>query len=176
MSKICSESGCTNPVFGGGKCKYHQFRRSMRGGDKYKAKSPRKTLSEARSPRKGTPMPKESLKRKEQAKAYKEVKDEIRAELIAEGKYNCFFCTEPMGAEKGFHHTKGRDGSRFIEKKWLVPGHNECHVDKYHHTEVAELVKLPWYSGFLQRLRALDEELYRKELKKFDKSGTLFEE
>jgi hypothetical protein len=177
MGHICKDENCTNPnIFGGGYCKYHQFRRSMRGGDKYQAKPKQNTALEARSPRKAYNIPKESKTRKEQGKTYKQVKDELRAELRSEGKYNCFFCTKPMGFELGFHHLKGRAGQNFIDKKYLVPGHNQCHVEDYHRSDVGKLLKFPWYQGFLARLKEIDESLYRTELKKQDKAFNFVEE
>lgn len=161
--KACSEKGCTNPPFNE-YCRYHQFRLYMKGGRLYKPK-----------PRQTKPISKESPKRKEEKKTYKQVKDEIRAELIAQGKYNCFFCTKPMKREKGFHHIKGRDGQNFIDKRYLVPAHNQCHVDGYHQAMVEKLLQQPWYQGFLTRLRAIDEKEYRIEMKKQDK-GILFSE
>jgi len=134
----------------------------MRGGDLYK---PKKTK---------TPIAKESPKRKEEKKTYKQVKDELREELKAKGEYKCFFCTKDMNGEKEFHHLKGRDGQLYIDKKWLVPAHGKCHVEDYHSSTVEKLMRQPWYEGFLNRLRLLDTQLYYKEIVKQDKAELEF--
>ena len=156
--KLCKE--CNNTVFGGGYCKYHQYKRKMLGGDLYERKPPKKRKA----------IPKESKKRKEEGKTYKQIKDELRTEMIANGTYNCFFCGKPMGDEKGFHHTKGRDGSYLTDRKYLKPAHNQCHVWDYHQADIETLMQKEWYSDFLNRLKELDINLYNKEIKKQDKS------
>jgi len=171
--RTCKIDGCNNPVFGGGVCRYHGYTRHMKGGDLFK---PKNNTAVTLSPKSNTKIPKESKTRKKQGKTYKEVKDELRAELKAEGKYDCFFCTDPMGEEKGFHHLKGRDGDNFIDKRWLVPGHNQCHVWDYHHLCVEQLLQFPWYQGFLTRLKNKDPKLLREELKKQEKSGLIFDD
>ena len=160
---LCKE--CNNNVFGGGYCKYHQYRRSMQGGDKYSHKPKIKKRKK---------IPRESAKRKEETPYYKQVKDELREDMIANDTYNCFFCTKPMGNEKGFHHTKGRDGTLFTDRKYLKPGHNDCHVRDYHQSTVAQMLKQTWYQGFLIRLKELDEKLYEAEIKKQSKSELNF--
>jgi hypothetical protein len=160
----CKIIGCSNPTFGGGYCKYHQYKRSMQGGDLFKRKT---------KPKKAIPV--ESKKRKEEKKTYKQVKDELRAEMIANGTYNCFFCGLPMGGGKGFHHLKGREGQLYIDPKYLVPGHNLCHVEIYHRYTVDKLLRETWYAQFLSRLKAIEEKLYWDEMKKQDK-GLLFTE
>lgn len=169
MPRTCTANGCNNPVFASDFCRFHQYKRRMVGGDLYNKRF------KTRSPQRRTSIPKESKTRKEESKTYKEVKDEIRAELISIGKYNCFFCGKPMGEEKGFHHLKGRDGKNFIDKRYLVPGHNNCHVFKYHASSAEQLLRLPWYLDFLKRLKEIDISLYREELKKQDKAGISFE-
>jgi hypothetical protein len=144
--------------------------RKRQGGDLYKAKSRQKSTDLPRSPGRNTQISKESKKRKEQSKTYKQVKDEIRAELIAAGKYDCFFCGKPMKSEKGFHHLKGRDGQNFIDKRYIVPGHQQCHVWDYHHSTVEQLLSFSWYEGFLDRLKLIDENLWRKEMNKQTKT------
>lgn len=168
MPKVCDEPNCTNNIFGGGKCLRHQWKR------KDKPTKSKNKPSVPLSPRKRYIIPKQSETRKKQSVTYKEVKDEIITELKAQGKYDCFFCTKPMGKEKGFHHLKGRDGDKFIDKKYLVPGHSLCHVFIYHPATVEQLLKIEWYQGFLNRLKSIDLSLYREELKKQEKAGILF--
>jgi hypothetical protein len=146
----------------------------MYGGDLYKANPKQTKAKEARLGKSGTTIPKQGKKRKEQTKTYTQVKSELREGLIAQGKYNCFFCTKPMGDEKGFHHLKGRDGNNFIDKRYLVPGHNQCHVFDYHSSSVKQLRRFEWYEGFLNRLKLIDESLYQEEFKKAEKTMNLF--
>jgi hypothetical protein len=141
----------------------------MEGGDLYKPKQARKKRFKTLTPPKGTAIPKQSKTRLKEGKTYKQTKDELRAEMIANGTWNCFFCTKPMKNEKGFHHTHKRDGSYFTDRKYLKPGHNQCHVWDYHQAKIEDLLKQPWYPGFLLRLKELDESLWRKELKKQEK-------
>ena len=157
--KQCKEPGCNNKPFNE-YCHYHQYRLYMKGGRLYKPKPPKKRKA----------IPKESKKRKEEGKTYKQIKDELRTEMIANGNYNCFFCGKPMEDEKGFHHCKGRDGSYLTDRKYLKPAHNQCHVWDYHQARVKDLILQPWYGEFLNRLKELDIDLYRKEIKKQDKS------
>ena len=161
--KICSEPNCNSPVFANLFCRYHQYKRHMAGGDLHKPKPRQKRI------------PKESKHRKEEKKTYKQIKDEIREELIKQGKYNCFFCDKPMGEEKGFHHCKGRDGTLYTDREFLKPAHNDCHVWHYHQAKIEDLIKETWYPAFLGRLQELDERLYTNELKKQEK-GLLFED
>ncbi len=177
MAHTCQEPGCANNVFGGGFCKYHQFRRRMAGGDQHKRK---KTTNDKQnkpvqplSRKKQGKIPPEGKKRLTERPYYSQVKSEMREEMIANGTYNCFFCGLPMGQEKCFHHLKGRDGMLYIDREYLVPAHNECHVYKYHWLSIEFLIKETWYPQFLSRLKAKDEQLYYKELKKQEK-GLLF--
>lgn len=179
MAHTCGEPGCNNNIFGGGFCKYHQFRRRMAGGDQHKRK---KTTNDKQnkpvqplSRKKQGKIPPEGKKRLTERPYYSQVKSEMREEMIANGTYNCFFCGLPMGQEKCFHHLKGRDGMLYIDREYLVPGHSLCHVEKYHRMTVEQLLKESWYQGFLNRLKAIDIKLYETELKKQYKAG-LFDE
>ena|ERR1035437_1395263 len=176
MPRTCKEDNCNNSVFGGNYCKYHQFCRRMSGGDKHTPKTAKNVPLQPQSPKSGTMIPKESKTRKKESKTYKEVKDEIRAELIATAEWNCFFCTKPMGEEKGFHHTHKRDGSYFTDRKYLKPAHNDCHVWHYHQAKIKDLLLEPWYQGFLNRLKQLDPKLYEKELNKQSKNINIFQD
>lgn len=172
MPHTCDELNCNYNVFGGGKCKYHQFKRRMQYGDLYKKKA-----AEARSPKSGTRIPKESKTRKKDhihyAQHCKELTQEIRNEN--NGKIFCFFSGLEIQGTVSYHHLKGRTGVFYTDKEWLVPVDNKYHL-MFHFTTVEELMKEPWYEGFLKRLRFKSEELYQKELKKIDKSGILFQD
>jgi hypothetical protein len=137
----------------------------MQGGRLYKPKPKTKNV-----------IPKESKKRKIENKTYKQIKDELKEEMISAGTWNCYFCSKPMGKEKGFHHTHKRDGTYFTDRKYLKPAHNFCHVEQYHRLPVEKLLEIPWYGEFLLRLKALDESLWRIEMNKQTKNINLFEE
>lgn len=91
----------------------------------------------------------------------------IDKELIEKNEYKCFFCGKDLAnidkRFKGHHHCAGRDSDMLLAKKYLKPAENSCHLS-YHQESIEQLQKKPWYNDFLERLRALDEELYQKEL------------
>lgn len=161
--KTCTAENCSRPIFGGLFCKYHQWQRRLRGGDLYKPKP--------RTPK--PPIPKESKQRIEEYKTYKQTTQEMWDEAVATKTNKCFFCDEVMAHRENLHHLKGRNGSLYIDREWLVLAHQFCHVDQYHRMTSEQLQNLSWYSGFLQRLRAKSEELYSKEVGKGDKTQPL---
>ena len=167
MSRLCGY--CNKyPVFSHDFCRLHQWMRTDEDYKKYK-----NLKKEGKIKQKS--IPKESKKRKEEKKTYKQVKDELREELKAKNEWVCFFCTKDMKDEKEFHHLKGRDGQNFIDKKWLVPAHGQCHVLDYHMAKVKDLMKQEWYQGFLTRLKEKDTQLYYKEIVKQEKAELEFE-
>lgn len=172
----CHAEGCASPIFSHGYCKYHQYIRRMKGGDLY-ASRPSNKRSEARSPQRRMSVPLESKTRQEEHKYYtqecKELEQEIRA--LNNGNIYCFFSGKEIPGRVSWHHTNKRTGEFYLDKRWLVPSINEYHI-AYHFTPVEKLMKEPWYSGFLKRLRKLSEALYQKEMKKFEKANILFEE
>ena len=163
MPHTCKAIGCNSNVFGGDYCKYHQYIRRMKGGDLFKRKENKPAKA----------IPKQSEKRKVEAKTYLQIRREMYDEAEANGTNKCFFCDDWIFPRENLHHTKGRDGKNFIDIRWLVLAHQKCHVDKYHHLSIENLIKETWYQGFLTRLKALDPHLYAKELKKQEK-GLLF--
>jgi hypothetical protein len=165
MAKTCNVAGCSNPQFGGFKCKYHQYMRHMRNGDLFKPKK-----------RQGAP-PKESKKRKEEKKYYtqhcKELEQEIRAKN--NGKIYCFFSGLEINERITWHHLKTRTGKFYTDKEWLVPAINQYHID-YHFRSVEWLIQQFWYEGFLNRLKDKSLQLYYKEITKQEKAELEFEE
>jgi hypothetical protein len=141
----------------------------MQGGDLFKRK---KKPVEARSPRKGTPIPKESKKRSKDHKTYLEQIKLFWAECLENKTNYCLFCGEWMPTRDNIHHMKGRTGDYYLDKLWWANAHNECHI-KYHYSSFDILFKEWWYNAFLTRLLDKSAELYYKELKKQDKSQKL---
>ncbi len=137
----------------------------MQGGDLFKRKvnKPAKTI------------PKQSEKRKVEAKTYKQIRKEMYDNAEVNKINICFFCLGVIFPRENLHHTKGRDGKNFLDEQWLVLAHQDCHVWHYHQAKIEDLIREPWYQGFLDRLKALDPQLLTEELKKQDK-GLLFNE
>jgi len=156
--KLCKE--CNNNVFGGGYCKYHQYRRKMAGGDQYERKPPKKRK----------PIPKESKKRKEEHKYYTQHCKELTKELkdANNGRIFCFFSGREITGTPVYHHLRGRSGDFYTDKRWLVPCLNKYH-NEYHFTPIEKLMQESWYPEFLIKLREKAEDLYRAEIKKQDK-------
>jgi len=154
----CKE--CNNSVFGGGYCKYHQYKRKMRGGNLYESK-----------PRPKPSIPKESKTRKKERLRYTEVCQKLTEEIKAEngGKIYCYFSGIEITGKPTFHHLKGRTGDYYTDKEWLVPALNDYHL-AYHFTPIEDLMKEDWYAGFLSRLKTKDYSLYCKEQKKIEKA------
>ena len=158
MAHTCKESGCSANLFGGGYCKYHQFRRYMRGGDLYKPK-----------PRQKSAIPKESKKRKAERIAYSEQIRLFWDESVENGTDFCFFCGKKMAHRDNIHHLKGRTNDYLNDKEWFVNAHNKCHVEDYHQSSWEQRIKQPWWEDFLIRLKSKSPELHRKEMLKGEK-------
>ena len=158
--KQCTEPGCYNNQFGGGYCKYHQFRRKMRGGDTHKRR---------------TPIKKRSEKRVKDEKHYKDHCKELTEEIKKQngGKIYCFFSGLEITGKPVYHHLRGRTGNFYTDKEWLVPCINEYHL-AYHNQPVDKLLEHDWYDNvFLPNLKAKSEELYNKQTGKKEKSNQL---
>lgn len=129
----------------------------MRGGDQHKRKPPAKRT-------------------KERAKDERHYKDQAR-EFFEDKKANkenyCFFCGKEVKFFEGLHHLKGRTNDYLLDKEWWVIVHNECHVNNYHMANYEQRIEQVWWVGFLDRLKAKDEGLYRKETKKEEKVNKL---
>ena len=160
--KTCVESGCTNPQFGGGYCKYHQFKRRMRGGDSYAPKKRQK------------PIAKESPKRKKENKHYLLRIKEFWENAVNNGTNQCFFCGETMKEREDIHHIVGR-GKMLLEEEWWILAHRDCHM-AYHFDSADKLRQYPWFSDFLARLKDKSPHTYWQVLNKINKAELLFED
>ena len=147
--KLCKEDGCKSSVFGGGYCKYHQYRRHMRGGDLYR---PKRDVAK--------PISKASKKRKKENKSYLLQLREFWDNAVKDGTNKCFFCGEKMGEREDTHHLRGR-GAFLLEPEWWVHAHRQCH-HWYHFAPIEFLIKKSWWGGFLERVRAKDIQTYYK--------------
>ncbi len=155
--KECIETGCSYSQFGGGYCKYHQFRRYMRGGDKHKRKTPAK-----------------SKKRQVDEKRYTEVCKELEAEervKDSKGRIFCFFSGHEIVGQISWHHLRGR-GENLKDRRYLVPTINKYHLD-FHFMSYDKFRQYGWYEGWLTRLKLKDEQSYLKELRRAEKVNKL---
>jgi hypothetical protein len=182
MPHICKEDNCNNSVFGGGFCSYHQFRRSMKGGDKYRQKKPTKPLkprSDALSPRKAyNKIPPKSKTRKKEHKYYSQGCKELEQELrdANNGKIYDFFTGLEIQRQVTFHHLLGRSGDYYTDKELLVPAENDENDGHlfWHRATIKQLLQKKWYQSFLLRLKSKSFEAYNKELRKAEKTVNLF--
>ena len=132
----------------------------MQGGDLH-VRKPRKAI------------PKESAKRKIEHVRYLD-KLKQRWQDAVDNKTNfCFFCGEYSDKLLTVHHLKGRIEDLYLNDEYWVWAHNSCHVEQFHSMSVAQLEKLPWYQGFLGRLKEKSLELYNKQIGKKEKTHKL---
>lgn len=170
MPHTCSEPNCTNNVFGGNFCQYHQFRRRMNGGDLFKRKA-KKKASEPPKDLFGTYIPSESKRRKIERKRYSEQIAEFWEESVASKEDFCFFCGIRMSKRDNIHHLRGRTGDYYNDKQYWVNAHQKCHTECYHMMSLEKLEQEPWYDEWMERLKSKDYHSYAKELRKRDKSS-----
>lgn len=103
---------------------------------------------------KRTPIAKKSAKRKKEDVIYKRVCDEIDKEAQGNDEWVCYFCLFPLGERADHHHAKGRAGSLFTDKKFILLAHHECHM-QWHFTPHSHLSSFSWWDDFKKRLDAL---------------------
>lgn len=115
-------------------------------------------------------------KRQAQLRQYDKVKAELEQELKDRGEWVCFFSGIPIPdhltwKEVAWHHVQGRDNDLLTDKKFLRPVANEYHTGEegYHNVPISELSKKWWWNGFMDRLRALDYDLWYRETLKITK-------
>ena len=158
MAHTCNEPGCSNLQWGGGFCKYHQYRRHMAKGDLHVRKKKDKSS-----------IPKESKKRKQEKLTYAQQIKLFWEQSVVDGTDFCFFCGEKMAQRDNIHHLKGRTNDYLNDKEWWVNAHQQCHVEDYHQSSWEQRIKQPWWDNFMARLKSKSEELWRKEMNKGDK-------
>lgn len=130
MPKQCLKEGCSNNVFSGGFCSWHQWMRK----DKIF-----KPLKKTEIKKSTTPIPKESKKRKQQKKEYNPIRDNY---LSNNPICEVHDCNNPSNQ---VHHKKGRDHNTF-EDQWALDNQisllcdarffmaccGECHPKRIH--------------------------------------------
>jgi len=108
VPKICTEEECENPVFGGEKCKFHQWKRA----DKKKP-SGKKTYQQFR------PI---SINREKDYKIYRPKRDAYMKEhpvCEVEG------CCKPSN---DLHHKNGRNGARLYDETYFMAICRDHHI------------------------------------------------
>jgi hypothetical protein len=143
--KKCSEPDCNYDCFSKGLCRMHWL---IKYGKPIK-KSPYKIA-------------KYSKKRKMQV-----VKYNYSIKQSNKSNQTCFFCNESILEAISNHHILGRDGDNLTDNRYVVPSHNNCHVFIWHSWSVKRMAMLPWWEGYLERLKALCPEEYEKTIYKF---------
>lgn len=124
------------------------------------------------------------MNKKRQAKLrhYDKVKAELEQELKANGEWVCFFSGIPIPdhltwKEVAWHHASGRDGDLLTDKKFLRPVANRYHTgdEGYHNHAVTNkdhpeksLKNKWWWNGYMDRLKKMDYDLWRRERSKMD--------
>jgi hypothetical protein len=163
MAHTCSADGCNNPIWGGSKCKFHQYQRRMQGGDLFKRKPKIKVPT----------IPKESKKRKQEHIHYSEGCKQLEKAIrdANDGKIQDFFTNREIIGFVTWHHLLGRTGNYYLDKDLLVPcenDENDGHLF-WHRATVEQLQAIGWYEGFLKRLKNKSLEAYNKEIRRFEK-------
>lgn len=165
MPHTCKD--CNSDVFGGGYCKYHQWKRNLFGGDKYKTKSATNTPYK--------PIPRRTKERAIDEKYYAVQAKEFFDDAIKSETNICVFCGEKVTKYEGLHHWKGRTNDYLLDKQWWSTVHNDCH-SFYHRATVEQMKEKSWFDSYMSRLRAKSEELYLKEINKSQKNILFSEE
>lgn len=122
-------------------------------------------------------MKKQSTKQQAKLRAYKKAKIERAEELKKEGKWVCIFTGEPLpdyltGDKVSVHHLKGRDGELIIDKKFFGFYLNENYhtgEEGIHNKPYSELKETWWWSGYMERLKEIDYDLWYHEKLKHEK-------
>lgn len=113
MAKICDEENCGYQVWGGGKCKFHQY------------------LRRDKKPKKPNPFSEKLLNN---LKIYKVVRPEyLSAHPVCQAKIDG--CT---GESTQIHHKAGRIGDLLINKKYFLAVCFSCHQYIENHPEEAK--------------------------------------
>lgn len=111
MPKICNTSECSNPVFGGGYCKWHQGYRKDKKPSNAKHRKPIAPISKKRS---------------QELVGYKKARNKYMAN---HSTCEVSECNRPAN---DLHHKRGRIGSLLWDPKFFMA------VCRPHHNEIEE--------------------------------------
>ena len=100
-------------------------------------------------------------KRAAQERQYRNKRDEF----IDSHPHICFFCDHFIQGTPDLHHLRGRDGDRLLEEDDWVMAHRECH--RMYHSQ--PWTKLPWWNGYIYRLKVKSPLAYGDEMLKISK-------
>jgi len=108
-----------------------------------------------------------SDKRAVQLRHYNRIKAELEQELKARGEWVCVFSGIPIPdymtwKEISWHHLNSRTEDMLTDKKFVRPCADKYHTgdEGFHNHPISELKKLWWWQGFLQRVKAIDKDLW----------------
>lgn len=163
MPRICQEPNCNRAVFSHSFCQWHQSSRT----DKKWLKSLLKQHKKG-----NTRIKPKSNKRMQEDIVYKKIKSVKEHQLKNDGQWRCIFCNIPFNEYEypDWHHLAGRDGDLIVDPKYLWPAHTNCHIRDYHQATVEHMKRMFWYDGFLERIKNIDIDLYKKEMRKARKA------
>lgn len=122
-------------------------------------------------------MKKISTKQAAKIRGYNKAKEKKEVELKKAGEWIDFFSGVPIPDylnchQVRWHHLKGRDGDLICDAKFIVPYIDEnLHTGDYgyHNMTVEKRRQQVWYSGFLERLKRVDYDLWYNEVNKISK-------
>lgn len=171
MPHTCKAPNCDRPIFGGGYCKYDQYRRRMQGGDKYMPNKPKYTPLQPRSPESNTSIPRRTKKRLNDEKYYAIQAKEFFYDAVNNKTNICVFCGEKVTRFEGLHHWKGRVGKYLLDKQWWSIVDNDCHL--FFHRATFTQLKQRFGDSFFERLQKFNYSLWEKLMNRENKSVKL---
>ena len=159
MPKQCQAENCDRNVFSHNYCQVHQYMRTDKKWLKNVLKQHKKG---------NTRIKHKSDKRTKEDIVYKKIKSDREYRLKRDGQWRCIFCNIPFvdSYTPDWHHLKGRDGDLMINPKYLYPAHTCCHIRDYHQATVDHMKSMFWYEAFLERIKEIDIDLWKKEKRK----------
>lgn len=179
MAHICKVEKCSNPVFGKGYCKFHQYKRKDSPISKIIDIHNHQYLEDEFKEELGqrSPKPKKqsksikqvSVKRASQLSVYHDIKAEMIRDAKLSSNYRCFCCKDSL-VNPDIHHLNGREESKLTDKFYLILVCRNCHR-ALHDCTIEQLHKLVWYKWYLISLSMAYPDIYQKELRRIDKSN-----
>lgn len=99
---------------------------------------------------------------------YLQTKQELAKEWNKKGWNTCTFTGEPLDSYNTPHHIIGRDGGSLSDKDYLIfcnwmEGHYA-----WHNYTINKFMSMPWYEGFLERLKTRSPKGYIEMLKQIE--------
>jgi hypothetical protein len=154
-SKLCSEPGCTQPLYTRGWCIGHYKSKYLKPKEDKKEKKnytiPHRT--------------KERAKEERQYSIDRKLFIENERAKDPQGRVFCIFCALEIGLEPELHHMDGRDDDKLLKKEDWSLAHHKCHMDY----DSMPWRKLIWWMNYIKRIKISHPHIYNKELKRMEK-------